>query len=231
MRRPRIRSYHEAESWLRGARDPYKNHRSLYEQGSKAHLVRTAPDVITVIRYGAPVVAYFKNGDYMLFGSRYMWQGARMALMRYAPVEVVTRNHRLILRTDADGVTPPKIQKCRACHGIGKRDLSCYGVRSCEDDTCERNIERKRLVEEENIAWWNPKVYSLHHSASEHGARCQHGMDTHHNIPLGQSCWKCQGRGKFDYGNKPTGRVWSGLPVKIDSNGNYLEWNQSVHGT
>lgn len=230
MRRPQIRSYHEADTWLQGGKDKSKQKRTLYEGYKKSYLLRTSLDTITVMNYGTPLVTYFKNGEYMLFGARHMWQGQRYSLMKYAPVQVVTRNHRVILSTNADGRTPPKIQTCRKCSGFGKVEQPCYGVGICYEPDCADNIEANRLVNEEDLNWWDPQVTKLRHTAGKHGNKCSHGFESAHVIPLANQCWSCQGAGKRDYGSKKQGRVWNGTAIRIDKDGNYLGWDQNVHG-
>lgn len=96
--------------------------------------------------------------------------------------------------------TPSKIQKCRTCSGVGKVDSHCY------PNYCQRGYNNTVCPDHPNEQL---------NKGGWHNIPCEHGHTSSHAIPNNLTCYKCNGNGKFDYGNKPIALVWDGSPIRI----------------
>lgn len=216
-----------ALAWIKGGKN--KNllntvgtTRSLYEQGYRTRLQQLSSDEIAVVWCGQIIVIYRSDGLTIIQTSQW-WQSARMALMRYAPVEVYVRKGRGVIWTPGDGYSPTKLQTCRTCKGYGKVDYWCSGPNDhCFDPNCELVIKRKALMAA-GVAFWDDQVRELMHTKSVHSPTCQHGSESSHLAVRGTDCYRCVGSGKCNYGGKKRGRLWDGSPIGIDTNGNYVD--------
>lgn len=219
-----IYDYDTANAWLNGSKDKTKNDRSLYQDSGRVRLQRSGSYAISVMYHGLPLVTYTTKGSVLIslpFPYRY-YQGARLTLVRYAPMvrDVVIRNGKLVISTLVDGQTPSKITKCRTCKGRGKGDSTCYVAvnQQCWDESCSQYQEFAKVVEIHG--YWSDEANVLRHKPH---LPCEHGQTTKHIVYDAYDCWRCRGAGKTDYGNRQQGRVWDGDMLLLDQDGNYLE--------
>jgi len=234
MNRARVRDYSSAERWLQGARTKDKNERTLYEPGVR--LVRTSPTEISVVlkwwgfsSSNNRAITYRSDGVTILhYGARY--QSVRRIYMEYVNnLTMVIRKGSLIISLPTDGCTPSKIGSCRTCKGVGNFARNCPGPSSCTDMICPVYAKARGYLEQAYALSFRDasrmdlyeKARRLSHS---HGT-CNHGKSNQHMAYKDRyDCYRCNGTGKVDYGNKKRGRVWSnGEDIGIDADGNYIE--------
>jgi hypothetical protein len=99
-----------------------------------------------------------------------------------------------------DPVTPPKIQKCRVCHGVGQQERQVY---------CSPYYE------------WEP-VYKKE--------PCPHGHNVSHVVGTEMvDCWRCHGMGSADYGSKPIHTPWPSGYATVDADGRVLSVETHPH--
>jgi len=234
MNRTGVRGYDTANAWLQGGRSKSKNERSLYETGVR--LIRDSPTEISVIlkhwgnsRY-THLVTYRSDGITVIHPG-WKWQSIRRIITEYVPnLTMVIRKGQLVISLPTDGMTPPKISKCRTCSGIGTKPKECYGPGyRCWDDDCEQFAATKPMREKAwRLPWGVPERNELEQliRLEEHKhATCKHGSTVAHKLYNDRyDCFRCRTTGKVDYGSKQRGRVWDNRsPIGIDANGHYIE--------
>lgn len=150
--------------------------------------------------------------------------------------------------------SPPRIWKCRTCHGEGFIRYNCDGrtVQYCRDGrtiTMLVNQEDGTVASEQEVPYterWNGVWERLDHDDNEPTMNqwcvhrrnnyhpvvtpgCHHGymeqhIDWHH-------CWRCNGEGRADYGSKRVPVLVSeNIPFLVDGQGRVLaQGRKAIH--
>jgi hypothetical protein len=158
--------------------------------------VSTLPDSYLQLTIQAPTVTTAWGSQWNLLRS----QSVRLVLAEYAGFQnLYLKNGRAYILEYGHNNTPPKIQKCRSCNGLGKQKAWCTPV-TCWNDPC-KYPDRPVL---------NANKYRNWHEHS-----CEHGNHKMHKIYTENDCYRCGSVGKADYGSKPIAMMWDGSPLRI----------------
>jgi hypothetical protein len=229
-----VKDYDSAVKWLAGAREKNAKVRTLYDY---LYLERIDDDQIGITarwQSAAKYLLIYRSDGTTIIGTPTgnHWPYMRKIWMKYLPgVQVLIKKGILIISSPTEGISPANIKRCRTCDGYGLVSGHCYGSGTCFDDECEQNIERYRLLNEENVPWWDSRVKQ--HSAH---TLCAHGKTNAHIQKRMHMCTRCAGLGKADYGSKRRGRLWDAKPIGFDKDLNYVELttveeNEDVHSS
>ena len=204
-----VKDYATAAAWLKGGRKKYD--RPLYSRGLRLQY-RTGNRIAVVDRWSGTDILYYHPDDTMTiqaptvttaWGSQYSLlrsQSVRLVLAEYAGFQnLYVKNGKARILEYGHNNTPPKIQKCRSCSGLGKQKAWCTPV-TCWNDPC-KYPDRPVL---------NANKYRNWHEHS-----CEHGNHKMHKIYTENDCYRCGGAGKADYGSKPIAMMWDGSPLRI----------------
>ncbi len=210
MRHWFVQDYATAVTWLQSGRK--KTDRPLYSRGLRLQY-RSKGNIAVVDRWSGVDILYYHPDNTMTiqaptvttaWGSHYnlAWsQSVRLVLTEYGGFQnVYKKNGRVYILEYDHKNTPPKIQKCRSCSGLGKQKVWCTPV-TCWNDPC-------KYPDRATIG--TPNKYRNWH---EHA--CEHGNAKMHQIYSEDDCYRCGGAGKADYGSKPVAMMWDGSPLRI----------------
>lgn len=197
---PTIKTFTDAEEWLAGGRTP--NHRKLQ---NNTQLIRLHPDRIAVRLHDTNVVILHRDNTFTIHTGGWDTVTTKDRLRSYSPARVRAEKGQLFVWHESDELTPPKLQKCRACKGVGHTWERCDGPGWCYDYfgglTCqhEQTTRHKRDT-------------------------CYHGKTDWHTWRA--DCYRCDGTGQRDYGSKPIPYRWDGDYLRVDDTGKVIgpEW-------
>lgn len=167
----------------------------------RAHL-RNDGSVVLVL-HSTECVRLYPNGTVLIYTGGWDTHTTRQFINTHAPdhVRVYSRKGHWYVVDCFGGHTPPKIQKCRTCHGAGELQVICWGLVWCYSPRCDH----------EGAGWHEP-----------HQVPCKHGRsEKHPDTPV--QCWRCLGNRRYDYGSKKIDYWWDGNPLVILSNGGISE--------
>lgn len=142
------------------------------------------------------------------------------------PVCVFSEKYDLRLNVKI-GTKPPRVQKCRRCHGKGQVPIECHGPSWCYPPT------------------WRSEPCRHGETSNHRPETCTHGQRAYH-VTGEQDCYQCQGSGRYDYGSQAIWLPWHGgayrfhpddpatevqtyysTPVPADAPGSTVESGQS----
>lgn len=116
----------------------------------------------------------------------------RKFINEHGPVRVFSDKGTLRLFGGTPTITPPKVSKCRKCHGNGRLPAQCYGPGWCY------------------TSYWSQGQECEHGETVQHRrSECDHGQSEPHPLP-DVECWRCHGNGRVDYGSKTVWPQWWG---------------------
>ncbi len=201
-----ISNYDEAKSYLAGGRKKWD--RPMYMRGLR--LQNRGKDIAVMDKwYGFDPVLFHPDGTLTIQApqsSPTAWggtwnplrsQGVRFNIKHFGKLqECVQRDGEIYITTQDALRTPSKVQKCRRCKGVGLVDGWCSPPYCKNHAPCSDHP----LVAK-NTYW--------------HYDLCPHGKDFSHSIPSSQQCFRCNGSGKVDYGNKLISIAWDGSPLRL----------------
>lgn len=154
--------------------------------------------VIRLRLHNTDVVTLYPDGTESIYVGGWNTVTTKRFLSEHSRARVWSEKGQLYVRVADPTLTPPRVQKCRMCHGAGTLPQTCYGPGYC---------------------------YSWGSGQCEHGETdshkremCQHGETTQHALAPG-TCYRCDGEGRVDYGSNPIHYRWDGGPLTIDADG------------
>lgn len=204
-----ISNYDEARVYLAGGRKKWD--RPMYMRGLR--LQQRGKDIAIMDKwFGFDPILFHQDGTLTIqapantpgrWGG--VWnplysQGVRYNIKTFSGLQDVFKRDGVVYIVEKDAaITPPKIQKCRVCKGIGKVDSSCW-PNYCHMRDCTNH----------DTTIGATRYYHL--------VPCEHGQIVEHKLRLDRSCYNCGGSGKRDYGSHYIKIAWDGSPLKL-SNG------------
>lgn len=121
-----------ADTILQGGRD--KDERVV---GNNRRLIRLSDESIALRLHSTNIVTYHQDGTCTLYMGGWDTVITKRAINDYSPARVYSAGGRVkdaegfpvftSIWHSSDGLTPPKIQKCRKCHGTGEIVERCDG--------------------------------------------------------------------------------------------------------
>lgn len=225
---PYTDAFARAEAFLAKGRN--KHERPLK---SNTRLRRIDDDAIAVVFHYTAVVTYHRDGTFTIFGGGWNSPTTKNRISEFSPS-----------RPGSDGkgnwtvgvtgeITAPRVQKCRSCKGVPTwmAEVSCHGPNRWGPSYCPGGKQKHRLA-------FGGKVTFDEYFQSRYDEPCPHGkMNSHSTEPcehdqwdrhvLGtteQSCHRCAGTGKADYGSKQVPiLVTCNDPYRVDATGAFLD--------
>ena len=197
-------TYQEAVEFLAKARK-YKYSRSISRSATLSYQDDWS---ISLVLVSTCVVTYHEDGTYTLNHGGWKTRMTTAYINGHTPFYIQSSYDRQFpgLRLGWTGEkTPARVQKCRMCNGRGG-DVYCGRCRHHEATPyCH--------------PWGRPCV---------HGKRQAHYVEKlcsqHQRSEWTSSkCWRCKGKGVYDYGSRPIPIVWGDDPVRMAADGTILD--------
>ncbi len=210
-----INTYQEAVDWLAGGRKKWE--RPLYTRGLRLRKTQANPkDIEVFYPWTNQAVVVFHPDDTITIQARlgrtrwggyynplYSWSVREVIRMYSGITSLYQRNNKFhIVLADATR-KPPKIQKCRRCHGAGLVDGYCTipYCHSLGSEECDKTTLMPATISKLNGGW--------------HRHKCVHGLSTNHYTTKTEKCFGCNGYGKKDYGSQLVTMLWDGTPLRL----------------
>lgn len=209
--------------------------------GSRTKRVLHGANKAVRLRYHyTDVVTLYSDGTEVITTGGWNTVTTKRFLSDYSKARVWSEKGQLYVRVRDPKITPPKVWKCRMCHGKGTQPSKCYGPwKSCSgpdrcygpryctgyyrSGTCEHGETSGHMMA--TCEHGETERHAL--GTCEHGktdwhkvGTCAHGSETEHALP-DVECWQCKGSGRYDYGSKEVHYHWGQgcTPLVIDSDG------------
>lgn len=187
--------YAEAAAFL----GPTKHDRPLC---NNTRLIRLGPSRIAVRLHSTYIVTYHADGRQTLYAAGWQTVTTKARINGFSAARVYSKytrkdGARWAIWHDSDLKTPPKVQRCRTCHGEKGEwiTVTCYGGPWTWDEGLGGNKRQP----------------------------CEHGQNGYHNVEgapkTWSTCYRCGGEGQTDYGSKDLPYLWDGDPVDVDATG------------
>lgn len=195
----------EAVAFLaRGRKSKYRRPIAKY-----AYLVMQTDWSISLVLHETCVVTYHEDGTYTLDHGGWKRPMTKAYINNHTPFNIQSTYSR---RFPGWGLgwtgekTPKRVQKCRVCKGEGG-DVYCA-----------------------KCSYWQRKGASCY---ARSWRPCHHGRRSTHYIPTrcghqrsqftSEQCYRCKGKGVFDYGSEPIPILWDSDPVRMAADGTILD--------
>lgn len=220
-------TYAEATALMRTARN---GRRKL---GNNTYLESAGPWTDYAVRFHATrVVLIHADGTYTLNTGGWDTVTTKARINKYGPARVYSDRGTLYVWHTADPRTPPKIQKCRTCHGTGEMTVTDYGYRYvCRTETGHQPYTER---DGETYAGWDWQIGPLARSLRplQRNGRPVTGQPESIRI-VGQvtrercyvqtgrhqeTCYNCHGERTADYGSRPRPAEFHD-GIRVDSDG------------
>lgn len=121
---PTIRNYKQASAYLAKGRKYPNQERRI----DALHNLRRVGDDIVLTYHATDIVTYHPNGHATIYLGGWNTVSTRRNIEQYSPARVWGDKNKAWIHVNKPKITPPKVQKCRTCHGNGKR--MTYGYTS-----------------------------------------------------------------------------------------------------
>lgn len=125
---PVVNSYESARDYLdAGRNDTYRKiANNTYVEATRTD----GPIWFTIRLYATVVVTYLPDGTQILNSGGYRTATTADRIRNYSAARLGSEGGQWVIWHHSDPLTPPKIQKCRKCHGAGKivNQHYCYGA-------------------------------------------------------------------------------------------------------
>lgn len=164
--------------------------RPMPRGGQTKRVVRMSDGSIGLKLHHTYCVRFYQDGTVAYDTGGWNTVTTRRFINDHGPVRVFSEKYDLRLNAKI-GTTPPRVQKCRRCHGTGQVPDECYGPSYCyasyrRGDTCEHGETVNHRLE-----------------------TCSHGQAARHRLD-DIDCWRCSASGKYDYGSRTIWFPWHG---------------------
>lgn len=192
---PYVHDFASAELHLAGGKN--KDDRPLC---NRTRLKRVDEDTIVVRHHATNIVAYLRNGSFLINTGGWSSVSTRERINTYSPARVGCRQNQMTIWHNSDLLTEVSIKKCRTCKGAGKIENTCRGPGWCYvyGTSCRHGYD-----------------------VSHQDTTCFHGQSqSHPDAP--HECYRCKGAGERDYGSNPIPYLWDGSWLAVDSTGKAL---------
>lgn len=194
-------TFADAEKLLATARNPEKGK----PLANNTRLVPWGPDRFAILFHHTYVVTIHRDGTYTLCNEGWDTATTKQRINEYGPARVYSAklpgdySSRWYIWHDSDVVTPPKMHKCRTCHGQNHyyAEDRCYGP-----------------------GWDYTKPGYPKLAECAHGEKYAHSLGVHRH-----ECRNCNGTGLVDVGSKQVPHVFSWDGVRVDGTGRVLDEN------
>jgi hypothetical protein len=213
-----VTDYASADAYLLSRRTARTKLDSKIAHNTRLVRGLVSPDSISVVYHATPIVTYWSDGTLTVWVNDWPTTTTSARVGTYAPITRKGGYLSMSYEKELTWIpvkgprTPSKIQKCRTCKGKGgeSRDHHCGGPSwwdACKGPTTEHSVAYTGKN-------WDEYFASRYEVPCEHGEEftgrhyttpCEHGQMSSHvyGEPYWSGCYRCDGTGKADYGNKP----------------------------
>lgn len=205
-----MRNFSDADAFLAGR----KINKTSAKIANNTLLYRLDANNIAVRLHNTNIVIYHSDGTITVDSGGWCTPTTRNRIERFSALRIHTVKGDWFAGNTGE-LTPPKVQKCRKCHGVG------WLPQVCNDNYCYPG-------------WGQTADGRFGHHTCEHGHNRGHYLDAckpHHKTPghdLSPSqCWRCKTTGTVDYGSDVIRHRFDGA-LLIDSCGNVLDQHLPV---
>ncbi|MET0711079.1 MAG: hypothetical protein ABWZ30_01045 [Jiangellaceae bacterium] len=206
--------------------------------GTNTRLRRIDADTIAVVFHSTAVVTMHRDGTFTIYGGGWNTPSTRRRISEHSPFRPSSDGNGGWIAGQTGERTPSKKQKCRTCkhRGTWMEDDWCHGPSAWGADSCTgaTTVYDVPMVRDENsqVTNWREHFDSRREQLCEHGEKyrhatkpCQHGEHGRHVTGQSQrTCYKCDGTGIAEYGDKPIPLVVDAdTAFRVDTNGMLID--------